>query len=518
MSTGTGRALVRGGIVRVVSSLLQMTIGFLMMPFMISSLGNQQYGLYVAAGGFVANFYLLDLGFSTAVMRNVAVGFGREDHELVNRTISTGLAIYSALGLGVLVLTASAAASVPSFVSDPSDARATAIVVALSGLSLALGFPFKAVAGILQAKVRYDLMAITQMVIASATALATVWALSSDRGIVAVSLISFLASQTTNVAFLLICRRLFPQMNVQLRNVHLADVKELASYSAWAFLIQLGNQVRFRVDSLVIGYLFSAAAVTPYYVGVRLQEYVSQLLYQATNMATPVLTSMHGAQDRDRLRAAVLFLFRLNLTFAVYGAGMVWIFADLFLRLWMGADYGESASVARVLVTAGMLEFAVGPIISGVYAFGTFKPLALATAVEGAVNLGASFWLGRQLGLLGVAYGTLLPLAVIRISVVTPWAASLAGIRIPELLIAAWRPLLVSLTTMGALGGLTALRAASGLGRQRGLILLAGAATVVTLVYWPLVLNIGLTRSERHRLASGAPQSVTGLVRLVLRG
>ena len=90
MPADVGRALVRGSVVRVASTVVQMAIGFLMMPFMISSLGDHQYGLYVAAGGFVANFYLLDLGFSTAVMRNIAVGFGSGDFALVNRTITHG--------------------------------------------------------------------------------------------------------------------------------------------------------------------------------------------------------------------------------------------------------------------------------------------------------------------------------------------------------------------------------------------------------------------------------------------
>ena len=155
------------------------------------------------------------------------------------------------------------------------------------------------------------------------------------------------------------------------------------------------------------------------------------------------------------MRSAVLFLFRLNILFGVYGGAMVWIFADPFIGLWMGPGYESSGTVARVLVTASMLQFAVGPLVSVVYAVGTFKPLALATAIEAALNLAASLWLGSRVGVIGVAWGTLVPLLLVRIAIVTPWAASLAGIKPRELLTAAFRPVVVAAATIAVLSSVS---------------------------------------------------------------
>ena len=65
----TGHLLLKGGGLRVVLVAVQMIIGFFMLPFMVDKLGDQLYGVWAVVGGIIGTYYLLDLGFTSAVVR-----------------------------------------------------------------------------------------------------------------------------------------------------------------------------------------------------------------------------------------------------------------------------------------------------------------------------------------------------------------------------------------------------------------------------------------------------------------
>ena len=49
--------------------LVTIAIGVFMLPFMVSHLGEDLYGLWVIIGGLTASLYILDFGFAAAVAR-----------------------------------------------------------------------------------------------------------------------------------------------------------------------------------------------------------------------------------------------------------------------------------------------------------------------------------------------------------------------------------------------------------------------------------------------------------------
>ncbi len=75
--------MARGAVSRVLYALVTMAVGFFMMPFLVSHLGRELYGIWVTITSLVNNFYLLDFGFATGVMRSMAVGLGTHDARLV---------------------------------------------------------------------------------------------------------------------------------------------------------------------------------------------------------------------------------------------------------------------------------------------------------------------------------------------------------------------------------------------------------------------------------------------------
>ena len=66
------RYLLRSSIARTVFAIAQVVIAFFMMPYLVRTLGERWYGIWVVISGLVGNYYLLDLGLAMSVTRFIA--------------------------------------------------------------------------------------------------------------------------------------------------------------------------------------------------------------------------------------------------------------------------------------------------------------------------------------------------------------------------------------------------------------------------------------------------------------
>jgi O-antigen/teichoic acid export membrane protein len=487
----TGRKMLVGGAARATGLVVRMAVGFFMMPFLVTRLGDYWYGVYYATIGLVANFHILDFGFANATMRETAIGLSRSDDAGVNRILNTAFRIYCGLGALVLVLTLTMVALAPRVIG-PESAGTVRLVLLISGLDLTLTFPTKAFAGIVQAKLRYDLLMILDLLTFALNVSGTVWALTHGYGVLALAIVSALVNMLHNGLYMVLVKYLFPPLRIDWRHFDAASGRQLASYSVWSFLIQTANQMRFRIHSLTTGALFGGEAVTHFAIGARLVEYAQQPLVQVSNVAMPVLTRLHATEEGEHTSRVVLFLLRLGLVVAVYAAGLVIFLGSPFITRWMGPNHEISPHVAALLSVGFMTEVFLMPLTNWLFATARLRMLAAANITEAIANITLSIILGKMFGLIGIAMGTVLPLLVVQLCWVAPYACKSLNISLRRF---------VMLIIPGALAATVFLMVAlllSGIAASNGYVGLVIAATLITLVYWPTVLFACLGKQDRE--------------------
>lgn len=494
-----GSRMVRASVSRTAGMLVSIAVGFVTLPYMVAGLGTTWYGVWVTLSSIIGSYYLLDLGFSAGVMRYVAQALGTNDHERANVVVTTALVVYTALAAVLLVVTAVLVAAVPLLVDSPPDVTAVRVALALGGFSLSVSFPAKAFAGIIQARIRYDLLSVVSGALTVATAIAIVITLRRGGGIVAVAVITTLFTQGGNLAYVLISRSLLPTLRIRRKYADRVLFRELLRFSSWAFLIDLANQLRYRVDALTVAWLFSAGAVTHFSIGARLTEYVLNALGQATNFATPVLTQLDAAGRRDALKDAVLFLTRLNALLAIYGIVMLSMFSGPFILRWMGPEYEGSSVIAIALAFGFFFDYVHYPITNVMYAMSRHQRLAWMNMVEAVLNVGCSVALSFRYGILGVALGTSIPLVFMRAVFVGPWGCHLVGLAPGTFYYSMGRPV-----ALGLASGACAFVAVKALGIRPDYFWLLVDAGIATCVFWPIAL-FGLSLDDRRRLLEALP-------------
>jgi O-antigen/teichoic acid export membrane protein len=432
MIGNTARLAVRSSIARISVMILGMGIAFFMMPFMIRKLGDTWYGILTLVQVLTGYYYLVDFGLATAVSRYVTLYITKKDIHNANVIINTSFAIYLAMALLICFITMALAHFVGYFVLDRTVLQTVRIVILIMGLQLAFEFPFKAFAGIVGAYMRYDLLSVSHFATIVLSTILTIVFLNKGYGIIAISVIGFICSLISNALFYWIAKRLFKDMRLSKKYYQKERIRELLGYSVWSFLIQVGDQLRFRLDSYVIGWALSAAFVTHFAIGANLANYLKNLIFKATNFLTPMFTKYYAENSMQEVRSKLLFTTKINTILSVFGAGLIIIVGKSFLLRWVGEEYIDAYPVLVILTIAVALEVIQASSINVLMAVAKHRFFAILNAVEGLCNLTISLILVKQYGIVGVALGTLIPIIISRLIILPMYLTNCVGLSLAK--------------------------------------------------------------------------------------
>lgn len=430
----TANKLLIGSVSRTALTIFNMAIAFFMMPFLIEHLGDQWYGIWTVLGSVVGYYYLVDFGITSAVQRYVAKYIAVKDEENANATINTALIIFSLLGFFLLIVTALLSYFIEYIIKNPAELHLIKLVIIILGANLALEFPFKSFTGIIGAYVRYDLISYSRFFIVVLTNGLIFYFISQGYGILALAAISFGCTQLSNIFFFLISKYLFKNMRLGTKYFRKTELRNLFGYSVWSFLVSISEQMRFRIDSLVIAGFLGPVFVTHYFIGARLADYFRETMFRATDLFTPIFTKYHATNNYDELKSKLQFVTKINSILAFFLGGIIIIVGKPFIYRWMGEKYMDAYPILVILTFAMIFEIVLNPAKSILYATAKHRYYALINTSEGIVNLGLSLTLIKFWGINGVALGTLIPLVVFKIVLIPNFTCKLIGLPIREYL------------------------------------------------------------------------------------
>ena len=192
-------------------------------------------------------------------------------------------------------------------------------------------------------------------------------------------------------------------------------------FSAYALVGTFASQLMYATDSIVIGCVFGPQAIVPYYIALRLTDFLRKPILQIGDVAMPKagqLTSIadRGAQQRLIERGVMIAM--------VLAGGLqigCWYFGDDLIRNWVGEKYASSHQLLLILFGAQVIALPLGVLRSILFGLGTVRGPALMFMAEAALNLVLSLILIRFWGLTGVALGTAIPIVLIELGVFLPY-------------------------------------------------------------------------------------------------
>jgi O-antigen/teichoic acid export membrane protein len=394
-----------------------------MTPLLIHGLGHFGYGMWVLVGSLVDYYGLLDVGIRTTLQRFVARLKGHEDRDSLNETLVTGLLLTSAIAAAIFILTIGFAAAIPAhrwFDVDDSAVPVFRRLVLYLGFAVGVTLPARLLGAYLCGLQRFDLYNIAAVATVLVRAGGMLLALAVGMGSPGLG-IATLASSV--FLFLLNWRFVIsadPNVRFHWRDARLSRTYELLCFSVWLFLTTTGDYLRSYTSALVISRFLGIALVTPYNVATKIPECLRLIVLGATGPFLPAMSELDAERRHTDLQDMFLTSTRLTALLVSVVTWLVVLNMSELLFFWLGDGFADSRQLSFILLAGFVVALAQAPSSAVLVARGAHRPLALWTIVEGIANVGLSIHWGQQYGLLGVAFGTMVPMAFMKLSI-QPW-------------------------------------------------------------------------------------------------
>lgn len=471
-------------------------IAFLLTPFFLRELGPSVYGLWALVNSTLAYGALLDLGISNAITKYVSEYRARGQMKEAQSLVATGLSLYSALGILIMLLSLGLASLFPLIFRLPTAQHTTAIqVVILAGIGLGISIPCTTTSAVLRGLQRFDIINILNAIGSLLYLITSMTVLSLEGGLPALVAINIPTTLLLQIPAIWFVRRLAPELKFGWRGADYRLVRPVASYSFALFVGNVAGQIQTKTDEIVIGINLAVASVTPYAIARRLSEIPKILTDQFMKVLMPLASQLHAEDDHRRLRALYLTSTRLTLvSFVPLACGLVFL-ARPFLTIWVGETYANYTYLVLILTAASLIDTSQWPAGSILQGMALHRWLAAISLTFALINLGLSIWLVHPFGLAGVAIGTLIPTTIESFFFVLPYAVRRIGVSWRAVLNEIFLPSILPVIPMAAI-----LYFLVKLFHPETYLLIALLGAIGLVVYAAGYLMMGVAKSERQVL------------------
>jgi O-antigen/teichoic acid export membrane protein len=473
--------------------LVETIIGLLLLPFNLHHLGAVDYGLWILIGSITLHFSVLDLGYGGAMVKFVVQYRAHRDSRAINEIASTMFFVMAGFGLlayGVAALLAfNLGTFLPSLTAEQAAAGGSLLLII--AVLVALNFPFSVFGGVTNGFQRYDannVVAITTSVVA---AIVNVMVLLLGFGLVA------LVASTTFVrvaAFFFYRRtayRVYPALRVRPGLARRARLREITGFSVYSGAIDWANKLNYQLDAVIIGAFLGPAYVAVWAVAERIISGTQRLTNQLNGVLFPLIVDSDATSNQPRLQQILHQGTRLSLATVVPIAVVLMVLGDVLIRAWTRTDMSAAVPVLQVLAIAVCIRVGNATGNTLLKGSGRHKLVAWTNLSMGAANVALSIYLVGRYGLVGVAIGTLIPIAFCAVFILNPAACRRVGLPVRRQVLHSVLPAVWPAVVM-ALVILYTKQLSSGTLLAVGLQAAAGV-----LVYYALFFGVAIGRTDR---------------------
>jgi O-antigen/teichoic acid export membrane protein len=485
---------------------------FLLTPFVLRSLGETRYGVWALTVSIVGYYGLLDFGLRIGITQYLTRYRAREQYEAMNATMSSAVAMFTAIGFLVVLLSLLIAYLAPGVFDLEPELHSEVfwcilVVGASTGVQFAL-FPF---ATVFVATQRFDLSNFISVVTRLASA-ASIWlVLDQGHGLLGLTVVTALTNVVDYAIRWQVAYRILPQLRVRWELVNKKNAKEQLLFGVWSFLISANLIIFLHMDPILIGLFMPVAAITTYALAANLIRYIAQLIAAAVGVFYPAAAELDAQENRGGLLEVLYLGSRFLLVATFLSATVAGFWAEDFFRLWIGvSEIGEEGLrtvvlLVRVLAFAVALNFLSGTAGQILLGSGRVKALALISFGQALLNLVATVALIPRLGLLGAALGSLISVFVTR----SLWPVVLVSRQLSTNLSTYVRKVLPRPLAFGILFAASA-HLIQRAGPSQTWTQLLAQGSVAGLIGLVLALFVGLDRAERSQLLIRARSILPG--------
>lgn len=406
------RKLLRSSSLNLLDHGVKMAAMLLVTPFLVRSLGMQDYGTWLLLNTAVSFLNLLDGGITLSGTRFYSRCVGKDSEgDVKGAQILTSLCwLYHRMGglclLGTLVLCLSVARFAPTEYETSAQ-----LVLGALGLGSSLRFFLRVHLVVLKSHLRYDLIVLASLIKVFVQTALVLALLANGYGLVVLALAQ-LATEFLDQALVVFFSRRTTAIQTK-ASPDMKFIRELLGFSTLV-LINLGShQLRRNSAPFIIAHYVGMSSVPLFGMAQRL----IMMLWEVVNTALGGIlvagfSQVAARSDMGDVRNKFLESLRFSVPLALFGATGLFSLGPAFLRCWLGPEFEQAGWVLWMLLipyTIWLMQFPAESLFISLGKHGLMARLGVFAALG---NVALCVGLAIPFGLHGVISGIVIEMTL----------------------------------------------------------------------------------------------------------
>ncbi len=390
--------VVKNSLINILRVFIVTPIFFILIPYTISKVGTEGYGLWALTGIIASYQSFVNLGLTHALVRFIAKAKAQDDVDSISEYLGTSFWLYLAicliLGMGVYFFRQEIVIHVLNVSSNIDIAESLLVMAFLASAINMLSGLFKSTLDGLQRMDASNLVLVVQVIISG---IGTYVFLELGYGLLGLGYNLLITSFLSFLANVVLTKRIskFRFSNFICKY---SRIKEMFSYSV---NLQLGSLIRAGIEpinKILISHLFTMEYVAFYDIAYKFSTKLGGLINAALTPILPAATEIFEKYDLNRFedfrKKTTKFVFNyLLMVYVIIG-----VILYHFIVLWLDSANPEIITTTRIFLLGTFFSGLTIPcyfmLNSAGYSNDTFK-IQLTGAISNVlVILGSVYFIG----------------------------------------------------------------------------------------------------------------------------
>lgn len=380
---------------------INIVTGLLYTPWMIHSIGRENFGLYTLAMS-VISLFVFDFGLSSAVTRFIAKYLAEGRQDKANNCLGLVYRLYFIIDIVLFLVLVCVFFFIPQIYKElsPDEIQKFKVVYCVAALYSVISFPFIPVNGVLTAHEKFIQLKICEIAHKLIIVVAMSICLLLGGGLYALVTVNAVAGVLT-ILFKLYCIRRYTPQSVSFHYSNRSEFREIVGFSGWVTVIAIAQRCIFNLAPSILGALSGSTAIAILGIAITLEGYTFTFSSAINGMFLPKVSRIVADGKGDVLPLMIRVGRIMIYVISLIVFGVVTLGQD-FIHLWVGPDFNESYYCAVLIILPSLLQLPQDIGIQAIYAKNKVRKLSIVYVAMAVTNIIGAVLLAPILGALGI--------------------------------------------------------------------------------------------------------------------
>jgi O-antigen/teichoic acid export membrane protein len=349
----------------MLSVVISLCIGFILTPYIVSSIGKEAYSFIPISNNFVSYMGILTIALTSMTARFVTINVHKDDIGSANNYYSTSFYTNLATTLGMSVICFIVVIYLDKIINIPlkilNDVRALFSIMFITFLLNVSTTTFSVASFSMN---RLDISSIISIIASFMRILVIILMFSFFKPrIWYIGLSVFAAISITALLNYLISKKIMPAIRISYKRVRLKIVKELFSSGVWNTFNQLSNVLMTGLDLVIANIVLGASAAGTLAIAKTVPIALQSVISVLPNAFHPYLTILYAKENRKLFINELLYTLKFNsILTGIPIAGFI-VLSAVFFKLWVPSQANTQLTVLSILTMISMVgTFGIMPL------------------------------------------------------------------------------------------------------------------------------------------------------------